>query len=337
MDSTYVVFPRVNEVKVEQEVLDTSNLKPLEAIIQNEASIISTGTECARLTGLETGQTFPTRPGYGCIGRIVEKGAGLADFKIGDRVFYAGKHASVNRFLHGQDHQWGWLYPAREEVDPVEGSMVCMAAIAMTAPVVTELDPGDTVAVFGLGLVGALAAQLYRIQGARVIGLDPVRTRCDLARRLGIREILDVPSEKQAEAVKELTGGRGADVTVDAVGHSKVIEACVAATAKLGQVVLLGTPRAPVDMNVSPLLRAIHSNGLVVRGAHMWRMEHNQLKMVKKTVAWVTNLMFEYIADGRLNVRDLISHTIRPEDAPSAYEGLIHRKNEYTAVVIDWR
>ncbi|MCW8129431.1 MAG: zinc-binding alcohol dehydrogenase [Planctomycetota bacterium] len=337
MESTYVIFPRVNEVKVEREDLDTSALKPMEAIIRNETSIISTGTESARLTGQEANQTFPTRPGYGCIGRIVEKGAGITDFKIGDRVFYAGKHASVNRFTHRQDHQWGWLYPAREDVDPVDGSMVCMAAIAMTAPIVTELDPGDTVAVFGLGLVGALAAQLYKIQGARVIGLDPVRSRCDLARRLGIPHVLEVPSEKQAEAVKELTGGTGAHVAVDAVGHSKVIETCVAAAARLGQVILLGTPRAPVEMNVSPLLRAIHTNGLVVRGAHMWRMEHNDLKMVKKTVAWTTRLMFEYIADGRLNVRNLVSHTIRPEDVPSAYEGLIHRKNEYTAVVIDWR
>jgi 2-desacetyl-2-hydroxyethyl bacteriochlorophyllide A dehydrogenase len=337
MRATYVCFPEQGLVTVEAEEVSAERLAPYEVLVRTETSIISAGTELARLHNAEPNTSYPLRPGYGCIGRILAKGEAVDDFKAGDRAFYAGKHASVQRFLHGQNHQWGRLYLAPADLDPVDAAFVCMAQIAMTAVNVTQLDLGDAVAVFGLGLVGNLAAQQYRLAGGRVIGLDPSARRCELARKVGIDETIDAPPKEQVEALRALTGGRGAAVTVDAVGHTAVVAACVKATALYGQVVLLGTPRTPQVMDATEPFNLVHRNGLVVRGAHMWRWPATELREAKRTVPWAFRTNFDLIASGRLRVRELLTHLIRPEQCPDAYRGLRDDPDNYVGVVIDWR
>nr|MBA3846165.1 hypothetical protein [Planctomycetota bacterium] len=205
MTSLAVEFPARDQVRLITTAVDGSPLKPLEALIVSETSVISSGTELARLRGIEAGVTFPCRPGYGTVGRIAELGPDMGGFAIGQRVFFAGRHAARQRFMHGADHEWGWLFPVPDAIDPIDAAIGCMARIALTAPQVTELQPGDTVAVFGLGMVGLIAAQLYRIRGARVIGVDPVASRCALARRLGIGETIDVAPGEQVAALRALT------------------------------------------------------------------------------------------------------------------------------------
>lgn len=337
MKATYVEFTGKGVVEVKSEEVSESGLAGHEVLIRNEASIISAGTELARLYSLEKGHDFPARPGYGSVGRIVAKGNDVTDYDVGDRVFYAGKHASAQRFTHGENHQWGSLFPVPEDIDAADAAVGCMAEIAMTAPNATELALNDTVAVFGLGMVGVLAAQGYQLRGARVMGVDPVKERCELAKKVGLETVIDVAPEKQVEAVRKHTDGKGAMVTVDATGLTGAVLNCIEAAALFGQVVLLGSPRAPLEANVTAPFDTIHMNGLVVRGAHMWRYPLHSDRNAPHSVDWVFATTFDLIRTGKLKVRELISHVIPPEKAPEAYDGLQNRRNEYTGVVIDWR
>jgi 2-desacetyl-2-hydroxyethyl bacteriochlorophyllide A dehydrogenase len=336
LHTSFIHFPAKGKVEVREEDVSLTDLKPTEVVVRSEATVISAGTELATLHDIEKKTTFPMRPGYGTVGRVLAKGDALNDPSIGARVFFAGKHAGVQRFMHLQDHQWGYLYPCPEGISAPDATMVCMAEIAMTAPNITQLSLNDTVAVFGLGLVGNLAAQFYRLAGAKVIGVDPVPERGATARKCGIEHIIDVSPAQQVKALQDFTGGKGADVTVDAVGHSAVIETAVSATARWGQVLLLGSPRAPFNTDMTPVMRAIHTHGIVVRGAHMWRFPHKETTNVHQTVEWGYRTCFDLIKSGKLHVRELISHIIKPEAVPAAYEGLESKKNEYTGVVIDW-
>ena len=339
MKSTYIEFVALNRVEVRQEDVRTDDLAPWEVVVENEATLISPGTELSRLRGLEKGKQagFPMRPGYAAVGRVRAKGDAVADFEVGGRVFYAGKHASAQRFLHGQNHMWGRLYAVPEELPAEHAVFGCLAEIAMTAPFVTELKLGDTVAVFGLGVIGNLAAQMYRLMGARVIGLDPVASRCELARAVGIECCLDASPATQVEALLERTGGQGANVTVDAVGHSAVVCNAVRGTALYGQVVLLGTPRAEVRGNLTDAFHTIHERGLVVRGAHMWRLPAADVRECPRNVPWAYETVYRLIGEGSLRVKPLISHVIGPEKVPAAYDGLANRPQEYWGVVIRWR
>jgi threonine dehydrogenase-like Zn-dependent dehydrogenase len=337
MQATYVVFPEQGIVRVETEEVVENNLGPMEVLIQNEATHISAGTELARLHGLEAELKLPARPGYAAIGRVLAKGDAVDDFEVGQRVFYSGKHCSAQRYQHGQDHQWGRMYPVPDGLASEDAVYGCLAQIAMTAPLLTGCELGDTVAVFGLGCIGNFCAQWYRHMGARVIALDPVAKRCELAREVGLVEVLDVPPDQQVEAVRKLTDGQGAEITVDAAGHSAVVANCVEATAMFGQIAMLGSPRAAYDCNMTKTLRRIHQNGMLLRGAHMWQFPAMDVREVKHTVPNNYRTVFGMIADGTLKIKPLQSHVARPEQAAEMYDGLQNKRDEYWGVVFDWK
>lgn len=336
MKSRYIEIPRQGVVELKTEDVSTEDLARMEVVVRNEASLVSAGTELSGVHNTLGNHKYPSRTGYASVGRVLARGEGVDDFAVGDRVFFAGKHAEVQRFVHGQDHQWGRLYEVPDDVAIEDAPYCCLGQIAYVGPMVTELSLTDTVAVFGLGVIGNLAAQYYQMMGARVIALDPVAKRCELAREVGLETVLDVPPAEQVQAVKDLTGGDGADVTVDVVGHSAVIENCVAATKLFGQVVLLGSPRAPYQTDMTATMKAVHGNGLVVRGAHMWRIPAMEVRGPKHNVVRQYRMVFDLIRDGRLKVAPLRSHFAKPERAPEMYDGLQNKRDEYWGVVFDW-
>jgi Zn-dependent alcohol dehydrogenase len=99
------------------------------------------------------------------------------------------------------------------------GIMAGFGAIVNTA----QVGRGDTVAVFGCGGVGGAAIHAAALIGARkVIAVDIDRRKLDLARQLGATDTVDSSQVNPVDAIRELTGGFGADVTVEAVGHPDV-------------------------------------------------------------------------------------------------------------------
>jgi threonine dehydrogenase-like Zn-dependent dehydrogenase len=338
MLSKYLEIVEKGVVVVKNEEVSTDDLGPNEAIIQNETSMISAGTELSRVFALKPGVTFPVRPGYAAIGRILQKGSALTDYEVGERVYYLGNHASVLRFSGNGGEQWNHFFKVPEGLDSVEAPLVCMIGIALTGPNDCEVKIGDSVAVFGLGVVGLLAALLYQINGARVIGLDPVESRCELAKDLGLREVIDCEPGKQVAAVKTLTDGLGADISVDAVGQSGVIATAIQAARPYGQVVLLGTPREAAEGNLTDIFNPIHMKMLTVRGA----LAANAVPL-KPTPGFKLSFernyrtAFELMLNKQIDASKIISHVIRPEEAEVAYHGLYYDKEHYRCVVIDWR
>jgi len=337
MKNIFIEFSKKNTVRVKEEEINIDNLGDLEVVIRNEASLISAGTELSRLKGLEEGCDFPFRPGYASIGVIEKKGKGIKDFEIGEKVFYAGKHSLIQRFWHGADHQWANLFKIPQDLDPIEGALGCMAEIALTGPNITEINLNDTVAIFGLGTIGVLAGILYKLKGAKVIGIDPVKSRCEIARKNGIETTIDVSPEEQINALLDITNGEGAEVTVDAVGHSKIIHTCVKTTKYFGQVVLLGTPRVPYNTDATDIFHEVHTKGIIIRGAHQWRLPVRPQRGYPLSVEWAFNTVFDLIKNKKINAKNIITNIISPYDAPKAYEGLQNDKEHYFCVAIDWR
>jgi threonine dehydrogenase-like Zn-dependent dehydrogenase len=188
--------------------------------------------------------------------------------------------------------------------------------------------------VFGQGLIGALAARLGRIAGCRpVVGVDPISDRRRLGELAGIVEV-DPTTADPAEVHRSRADGRLPDIVIEATGAPTVINAALELAAEGGRVVLLGSPRGRVE--IDPYSH-IHRKGISVIGAHA---------RMTPTVATIDNpftadrnhrLALALIADGSLDVRGLISHHIRPEDALDTYRALADRKPEYMGVAIDWQ
>ena len=336
MKTESILLPEKGRAVVVTEELDVENLAENEAVIRAEASMISAGTELSRVFAIKEGFSYPVRPGYSAAGVVLAKGKGLEDLQVGDRVFYSGPHQSVCRFSRGGRTQGPRIFKLPQGMDAKAASAITLGLVAISGVHATEVKLGDTLAVFGLGTIGLIAALLYQKQGARVIAVDPVESRCALARRLGIAETLSCPPDRQVEALRDLTGGRGVDIAVDVTGVSAAIEHAVLSCGKYGQAVLLGSPRAAYDCNITPLLSAIHMKMLRVVGAFNSLYPVYETEGSRLSVARNFQVICRLIQSGELDIEALVSHVIRPEEAEEAYHGLMYDREYYRCVVIDW-
>ncbi|HET9729871.1 MAG TPA: Zn-dependent alcohol dehydrogenase, partial [Acidimicrobiia bacterium] len=104
-----------------------------------------------------------------------------------------------------------------------------------------RVEPGASVAVVGCGGVGLATIQGARLSGAApIIAVDTVPSKLDLARQCGATEVVDAAQTDPVAAVRELTGGRGADFTFEVVGLSATIQQAYAMTRRAGTCTIVG-------------------------------------------------------------------------------------------------
>jgi threonine dehydrogenase-like Zn-dependent dehydrogenase len=234
--------------------------------------------------------------------------------------------------------------PIKVPEGPPDERFVYLSDVVPTAWQAVEyaaVPRGGTLAVFGLGPIGQMCCRIALHRGAgRVIGIDLVPERLDLARKHGV-DTIDVTGDGDVvEAIGERTGGRGADSVIDAVG----MEAHGAPVAKLAQDLTARLPdrvaapmieKAGID-RMSVLRNAIDSvrrggtislSGVYGGMADPMPMmdlfdKQIQLRMGQANVhRWIPDILPLVEGDGDpLGVEDLATHHLPLEDAPRAYE-----------------
>lgn len=302
-------------------------------LIETECSIVSPGTELACLAGVEAWAPLPIVPGYGSIGRVLETGPAVEGIAPGQRVFTYGQHAR-----HSLTDRL--VIPLGEDVDPAKAVFARMAGISITALRVSGVELGDAVAVFGLGIVGNLAAQLFKLAGCEVIGIDLSPKRRELASACGIAHTFE-PGPELATRVAALTDGRMCECVVDATGIPAVAERAGELAGKNGELILLGSPRGEYRTDLVPFLNRIHlwDKGCVtVKGALEWRypIQDPRDGFTRHSIERNIRQILRLIEQGRLVVEPLLTHQVSPQECRAVYEGLRTQKDTYIGVVFDW-
>lgn len=298
--------------------------------IRNRCTAISPGTELACLAGLESAWfTFPTVPGYCAAGVIEAVADGVTGWAVGDRVLHYGGHRLWQTAVPGRD----FLCRIPEGVPLEQAPFARMATIAMTALRQSSIELGDDVAVTGLGMIGNLAAQLAGLQGAQVAAFDIDRSRVDLAVGCGIAGAVVGGISRQAN------GARGYSTLIEATGRAASIVEALPHMAHAGEVLLLGTPRAAHDCDLAAVLRHFHlaNTALVLKPAHEWIRPVEAIPFTKHSFARDSRIALELIASDRLHIAPLITHRLRPAEAPAVYRDLAAGRPGYAGVVIDWQ
>ena len=337
MNSKQVYVNGVKDVQIIDCELDADNLKPTECLIETYVSYISPGTELSRVFGLKKGAVYPMQPGYCSVGKVLKKGTEVYQAEVGDVVYFEAPHGSHQ--IYDYTKTSGSLYKLNAETTYEEGAFLTMCLIAMNGILPVDVKLGDTCVILGLGTLGLILSVLYKEAGAKVIAVDPMKNRCQQAREMGIACTVDCAPEEQVTAIMSLTGGKGAEIVVDATGLSACIETCVKLAAKHGQVVLLGSPRTDYITNVTPVFNAIHMKMLTVIGALNSRYPYEEVKgsrlCIERNLKYLEDLYSKKVID----VNKFISHRIPPtsEALMEAYDGLMNRKDRYTGVVINWK
>ena len=267
--------------------------------------------------------------GYEEVGEVIEVSSDVATLKVGDILYGTWGHRTQH--ILQEDYANQRIKP--EGLEPILAIYSHLGPIALNGILDANIHVGETVAVFGLGVVGQVIAQLARLSGANVIGVDLIEKRLELAKELGaIKYGLNPRDGSAAERIKEMTNGRGADVTIEVTGSTRALHEAVRATAYSARVVALGFFQG-------------EAQGLLLGE----EFHHNRISLVCSQISnvdpalsyrWdrlrLIHTIMDLQAKGSLNLRPVITHIIPFKKAAEAFRILDETPDQALQVVLDF-
>ena len=314
------------------EPIEEQPLKPDEVRIRTLFSGISAGTELSQYRGTnpfmhrrwdEAARLFveaesPSWPypvrnlGYEETGEIVEVGSNVDDVSVGQRIYGTWNH----RTHHIATAEYARERMLPEGADPRIGIFSHIAAVALNGVHDAQIRVGDIVAVFGLGVPGQIVAQAARASGATVIAVDPDAGRREVAARHGAHATID--SNAAAEAIKERTQGRGADVCIEVSGAAPALAEAIRAAAYCGRVIAMGFFQGEVAG--LRLGEEFHHNRIQLICSQISGVAPEASYRWSKPRLWRTAIELQH--SGVLDLIALITHRAPFDDAPELFARL---------------
>jgi 2-desacetyl-2-hydroxyethyl bacteriochlorophyllide A dehydrogenase len=322
MQNPTVVFRAPGVAEFEDRPLPVPG--PGEVLLRSRRTLISPGTELTILAGDfapgsawdEYGR-YPFVAGYSSAAEVAEVGAGVEDIQVGDLVAAGTAHA---RWVTAPV---GAVYPLRGADVPLDlMPFVTLAATVMNGVRRGQVAWGDSVVVFGLGLLGQLAVRYCRLCGARpVIAVDVIDARLALAPA----DVIAIHPERLAVR----------DIVFEATGSSRLIPGEFEVLRReQGRFVVLSSPRGEATHFDFHDLANRPSHTII--GAHVNSHPTVETPQAPWTLARHAELFFDLVSDGELDLDPLITHRLGYGEACEAYRALLEDRSKSLAVVLDW-
>ncbi|MDQ3120782.1 MAG: zinc-dependent alcohol dehydrogenase family protein, partial [Verrucomicrobiota bacterium] len=253
-----------------------------DAIVRVVATTIC-GTDLHILKGDVPSVTAGRTLGHEGVGVIDKLGSAVSSFKVGDHVLIScitacGKCSNCKKGMYSHCENGGWILGntidgtqadyvriphAEHSLHPIPAGADDEALVMLSDILPTgfecgvlngKVKPGDTVAIVGagpIGLAALLTAQLY--SPARIILIDSDTNRLELATKWGATDVLSTAGEGAVAAVMALTGNRGVDVAIEAVGVPESFDTCQRIVTAGGHIANVGVHGKPVQLNLEKL------------------------------------------------------------------------------------
>lgn len=278
----------------------------------------------------------PIPLGYSCAGTVVEAGGNSAHLRPGDRVACGGAgfatHAEFNYVPRNL------IVKVPKQVSFDDASFATLGAIAMQGVRQADVRIGERVAVIGLGLLGLLTLQILQAAGCRVLGGDPIASRCELARSLGADAATSGPLAPEALA---FTDGEGADAVIitAATPSNEPIEIAAEICRAKGRVVVVGmvgmeVPRDPFYRKELDLRLSMSYGPGRYDPSYEQHGRDYPLAYVRWTEQRNMSSFLELVAAGRVTPSRLVSHRFEIASALLGYELL--RRGESLGILIEY-
>ena len=217
-------------------------------------------------------------------------------------------------------------------LDPLAATFARVGAVALNAVLAAEPHLGETVAVFGQGVIGLLATRMATLSGARVLACDAIPSRLAKATEFGAVSTVDVTEAGAAETARAVTDGRGVDVAVELSGNHHALHEAIRSVAVGGRVVAAG-----------------FYQGQAVGLRLGEEFHHNRVELVCSQIGgapprlagrWDQDRMnrtfLRLAADGAIDACGLVTHRVRVAEVATAYDLLDQRPAEALQVVLDY-
>ncbi|KAA3642174.1 MAG: hypothetical protein DWQ07_24335 [Chloroflexi bacterium] len=271
----------------------------------------------------------PMPLGYSSAGTIVELGAEMVSFQVGQRVACAGGNYAVHAEYAVVPKNL--LAPLPDNVDFEQGAFATLGSISLHGFRLAEPQLGERVAVIGLGLLGLLAVGIAKAAGCQVFGVDLDPQRVQLAQQMGAEAVLREGAE---EAAQTFSGGQGCDVVLICADTSSndPVELAASLARDRARVVAVGAVglelprRGYFEKELTFLVSRSYGPG-------RYDTEYEEsgrdypIGYVRWTEGRNLESFVELLGTGNLDVSPLISHRFPIEDAPQAYELITGKQN----------
>jgi len=335
-----VVFRGKGDIRVEE--IPKPHPRAGEAVIR-----ITTTTICGTDVHIVRGE-YPVKPGlvlgHEPVGVIAELGAGLEDlYHVGQRVivgaitpcgqcFYClnGSHSQcggpLGGWKFGNTINGAWaeylLVPdARANLAPIPDDLMDEQVLLVPDIFSTGLSGaesgqirvGDSVAVFAQGPIGLCATLGARLRGAGlIIGVDTNPVRLEMARRFGANVTINARESDPVAAIKKLTEGRGADVTIEALGQQETFENALKATRPGGTTSSLGVYSGKIVAPYEAFYAGLGDQKIVTTLCPGGKERMRRLMAMVET--------------GRVDLTPLITHRFTLDDIGEAFDLFSHQR-----------
>ncbi len=318
---------------------------PTDAVVKIAKTTIC-GTDLHILKGDVPSVAVGRILGHEGVGVVERVGSSVTHFKPGDRVLIScitscGKCESCRKGMYSHCAQGGWilgntidgtqaelvripwadtsLYRIPETLD--DEQFVMLSDILPTAyecgVLNGKVSPGDTIAIVGAGPIGLatlLTAQFY--SPAEIIVVDVDEHRLEMAKQLGATRVVNSGRGRAAEEVLELSGGRGVDAAIEAVGIPETFELCQSIVAPGGAIANIGVHGRSAELHLETL----------------W--SRNVTITTRLVDTFTTPLLMKTVVSGRLQVKPLITHRFRLSEIMKAYDTFAHAAENHALKVV---
>ena len=335
MRTKAVIFTGVNKVEVGE--VDIPKPGPTEVLVRTIMTGISVGTDGWYIKGLYLGGRirYPTIYGYQRVGIIEELGSRVDTVGLGDRVFVGTARTrlepgsvmgdSAGNYTGFGCHDASVIVPIPDQVSNIKASMGGVTATPVVGRNLTGPQQGDLVLILGQGMIGQMAAQLYRDKGARVITADILANRVDISQKISA-DIAVNSSEEDVVDIVHREQEAGADIVVECTGRSDTMGQMLRAvrgqcndSEKSGKISMQGYFVDPINID-------FHS-------AHLRRLT---MSFPCGFDVSGTREILGLMAENRVNVADLITHEWSVDQAPEAFSLMLSNPGEVLGMYMRW-
>jgi threonine dehydrogenase-like Zn-dependent dehydrogenase len=272
---------------------------------------------------------YPVAFGYNNVAEIVEVGEGVEGFAVGDRVMTLARHQEMFDLF-------AWEPVAIPSgVSDEAAAFSYIATLGLHALRRARFQPGENVAVIGLGLVGLCASLVADAVGARLICVDisPERLR-HAATALPGALVHDAADDGFAAALERALDPDGVDVVLEAAGGPQALDLGMRILDRTGRMV--GIALHPED--VGTLLSAdFYEKETAVIGASNDPYDDPQARRSRFTIAGNVAYMLDLQQRGRIALESVRTHTFPADEVGPAYAALAAGQRDMIGVLLDWR
>lgn len=329
MKCTAIISPEQGKVAFEEQEVKAPAAGEL--LIKCVTSVISSGTERAFILNLPgVNAKYPLHGiGYASAGIVEVIGEGVTSFKPGDRVATKMSHRSYGIIKEDK----AVLLP--DSVSFRDAAFATLGAICLQGVRKARIELGETVMVFGLGLIGQLSTQLVKLAGANPsVCADIVNEKINTAKKCGADIGINTGEPGWQETLTRLLNGKAPFVVIESTGFPAPISDAFNVAARNGRVVLLGSTRGETTVD---FYKQVHKKGLQIIGAHISTIPDS----ISYPAYWTLNdnmrCFVGLLAAGRIVTEPLVSESIPASDVLNAFDRMLHWDKQMLATVINWQ